>query len=65
MLSMGLGQQEIRVVEGKEGRKGGRQEEKKEGRRQEGKEEGRKGKGRGKGKKKNQNAFPEDKTSPT
>lgn len=53
---MGLGQQEILVVEGKERRKGGRKREK---------EEGRKGKRRGKERKKNQNAFPEDKISPT
>lgn len=40
---MGLGQEEIQVVEGKEGRKGGRQGEK---------EEGRKGKRRGRERKK-------------
>lgn len=55
---MGLGQQEIHVVEGKEGMREGRQR---------GREKRRKeGKRRGKERKKiNQNAFPEDKISPT
>lgn len=55
---MGSGQQEIHVVEGKEGMREGR-ERGRERRRKEGR------KTKGKGKKKNQNAFPEDKISPT